>query len=712
MTTDSLEPFEGNGTSDGGNDVPLDAAASEPPVTAVWIAPEATLIGDALAAPPPPPSPSRRWFRRGLPRERASRAASRRRRLAGFAVAFVVGAAAVVLLLCAAAFGLSNTYRDRVLPGVRVGSVDLSGLTRDQAMAKLQSGYAYLGNGLVTITTPIGTSTISFQQAGRGPDVEAMADAAMAVGHSGSPLADGLSVVHSAAFGQDIPIVVQIDPTALAERIHVLGRTTLVAPMDAVATAWNGSFSFTPGAAGLEINEMAMAAAIIDQLTQAGAAPGLQTSGTFVTLKPQVSDQNAQDAIARAWKMIASVHVTWTTPPAAAPASWKPRDWTISADQIRGWIVFGIQPDGTYAPSLDQAKMAAYVTGLFGRVGVPPVEPWIVWDPSGKPVNLTAGKDGLGVDPAGTTSAVSAYLDKLATGGSTASSVEIVTAPIHPQITSVDSLAKMVVIGEWTTQFFPDISNGNGKNIRQPATNLNGQVINPGAQFSFLGAVGPIDSAHGFTLGGVILGGKSDHTGAMGGGICSASTTMFDAAATAGLQIDERHAHEYYIYRYPIGRDATVYSNGVTTYDLKWTNDTPYPIVIRAWTTPGSKSTITIQLWSWPLNRTVAWTGGGKANVVTAHNNPPEYVSTLKPGQQNVAEYATNGFDTGVTRVVTDSSGTVIHNDAWFSHYTAVNGQVQIGGSPPAPPAPPAPPVPTPSPTPTPTASPTAASTT
>ncbi len=692
MTTDSPEPIEGN-DNNGSTDVSPDMAPSEPPVAAVWVTREPSLIGGTLAASPPPPAPSppppqppHRWFGRGHPRERAARAASRsasrRRQFVGFALAFVVGGAVVLLLLSVAAFNISNTYRDRVLPRVHVGSVDLSGLTRDEATTKLQSGYAYLGNGLVTVTTPIGMSTISFQQAGRGPDVEAMADAAMAVGHSGSPLANGLSIVHSAAFGQDIPVVVKVDPTALAERIHVLGRTTLVAPMDAVATAWNGSFSLTPGAAGLAMNEMAVGAAIIDQLTQAGAAPSLQTSTTFVTLSPHVSDQNARDAIARAWKMIANVDVTWTSLPAATPASWKPRNWLISADQIRGWIVFGIQPDGTYAPSLDQAKLAAYVAGLSGRIGVPPVEPWVVWDPSGKPVDLTGGKDGLGVDAAGTTSAVSAYLDKLATGGGAQSKVEIVTAPIHPQLTSVDSLAKMVVIGEWTTQFYPDISNGNGKNIRQPATNLNGQVINPGAQFSFLGGVGPIDPAHGFTLGGVILGGKSDHTGAMGGGICSASTTMFDAAATAGLQIDERHAHEYYIYRYPIGRDATVYSNGWTTYDLKWTNDTPYPIVIRAWTTPGSKSTITIQLWSWPLNRTVAWTGGGMANIVRAVENPPVYTNKLAPGQTNRAEYATNGFWTSVTRTVTDGSGTVIHNDTWESSYVVVNGQLQIGVAP------------------------------
>jgi vancomycin resistance protein YoaR len=341
----------------------------------------------------------------------------------------------------------------------------------------------------------------------------------------------------------------------------------------------------------------------------------------------------------------------------------------------------------------------AYLSNVTASDRVAPVEPGVVWDASGKPVDLTAGKDGLGVDAAGTTSEVSAYLDALASGGSIGPSVEAVTAPVHPQITSIDDVAGMVDVGQWTTTFYPDISNGMGKNIRQPAANLNGQVINPGQEFSFLGGVGPIDPAHGFAMGGVIKGGKSDHTGAMGGGICSASTTMFNAAANAGLQIDERHAHFYYINRYPVGRDATVYSDGATTWDVKWTNDTPYPIVIRAWATKGSKSTITIQLWSWPTNRTVTWSGGGMADIVKAVENPPEYTSSLPAGTTARAEFLTNGFKTSVTRIVTDASGKVIHDDTWGSSYAAVNGQLLIGGAPPKPQTPaPAPVPPTPAP--------------
>jgi len=130
----------------------------------------------------------------------------------GFLVAFAVGAAATLAVFAALAFGLAGSYDNRILPGVHAGSADLSGLTRDQAITKLQTEFANLSHGEVTVTTPVGVATITYQQAGRSADVEAMADAAMSVGHSGSPIADASAVIHSAAFGTDIPVVIQVNP--------------------------------------------------------------------------------------------------------------------------------------------------------------------------------------------------------------------------------------------------------------------------------------------------------------------------------------------------------------------------------------------------------------------------------------------------------------------------------------------------------------------
>ena len=659
-----------------------DAVGTEPAVAAEtdaadgWTDPALDLVVAGAATPSLP------WSAPGLPRVQAEPEVRRHFGVVGFVVAFLVGLVAALFLLSAVAFALSSSYSDRVLPGVHVGTVDLSGLTRDEAIAKLQTGYAYLSQGQLTVATPVGDATITYQQAGRAPDVEAMADAAMSVGHSGNAIADAISLVHFAGYSQDIPVAIQIDPTALATRIRQLARSNTVEPRNAQATLDGGVFGITPSADGKGIDETEIQAEAIDQLSKPDAPAAIRVDGTFVTLTPQVSDKDAQNAIFEAERMIEDVNLSWSVPPLSAPASWTPQTWTIGAAQIRDWIVFGTEQDGTYAAAVDPAQVEAYLAGVTASDNVPPVEPEVVWDASGKPVDLTAGKDGLGVDAGVTTTEVSAYLDTLASGGKVGTGIEVSTAPVAPQIASISDVAGMVDVGQWTTTFYPDISNGMGKNIRQPAVNLNGQVINPGQEFSFLGAVGPIDVAHGFAMGGVIKSGKSDHTGAIGGGICSASTTMFNAAANAGLQIDERHAHFYYINRYPVGRDATVYSDGRTTWDVKWTNDTPYPIVIRAWATKGSKSTITIQLWSWPLNRKVTWSGGFKADIVKAVENPPEYTTKLPPGTSARAEFATDGFKTSVERVVTDSSGKVIHDDIWDSSYTVVNGQLEIGVAP------------------------------
>ncbi len=618
-------------------------------------------------------------------------------RVVGFAVAFVLGAAVTLVLLSVAAFSFAGSYNNRVVPGVRVGSVQLSGATREEAIARLKSGYSYLGQGEVTVTTPVGATTITFQQVERGPDLEVMADAALSLGHTGNPMADAANVIHSALFGQDLPVVISMNPTALAQHIHDVVGSSSIPAQDAQATNKGGAFSITPSASGSGIDEGSIGATIIDQLSETSAPADLQAGGSFVTLRPQVSDVDAQRAIALASKMAVSLKLTWTTPPKPLPGKWVPHSWTITADQVNSWIVFGARQDGTYAPAVDPAQVQAYLTSISAKANVAATAPSALFGVSGRPTKLNVGNNGVGIDLNATTAAISSYLDGLTAGGSTLASIEVTTASINPAINAATDVSKYVVIGTQTINFFQGPANGNGANIRVPAERLNAQVVGPGEQFSFLGAVGPIDAAHGFAMGGVIVGGHSDHTGAMGGGICSASTTMFNAAATAGLQIDERHAHYYFINRYPIGRDATVYSNGTNIWDLRWTNDTPNPILIRAWTTH-SKSHITIQLWSLPLHRTVIWTGDNKASEtrpVKASTKSPQYVTTLKPGQTYAAEVTTDGFSTSVTRTVKDASGAVIHHDRWASLYSPVDGQLQIGGTPP--------PVATPTPKPTPT---------
>src|SRR5450759_1014822 len=213
MTTDLLEPIEPKEQSKTGS--PARASLPKDPD---GNAAQAGIAGGPVSAASRP----KRHFTAPRLSPGISRFEPRDLQGAGPILAFAAGAIGVLALFVVVAFSFSGSYNNRVLSGVKVGNVDLSGSTRDEAIKKLQDGYAYLGQGQVIVTTPVGTATIGFAEAGRAPDTEAMADAALAVGHSGGGLGDAITSLHSALFGESVPVVVQVDPNALAQRLHEL----------------------------------------------------------------------------------------------------------------------------------------------------------------------------------------------------------------------------------------------------------------------------------------------------------------------------------------------------------------------------------------------------------------------------------------------------------------------------------------------------------
>ncbi len=135
---------------------------------------------------------------------------------------------------------------------------------------------------------------------------------------------------------------------------------------------------------------------------------------------------------------------------------------------------------------------------------------------------------------------------------------------------------------------------GRDENIRRVAQILNGTVLQPGETFSFNGYVGRRTASRGFKEAGVIVGGVL--VDSIGGGICQPNTTLFQAAAKAGLQIVERYPHSWPSSYTKVGLDATVSYGGP---DLKFRNTTDYPIAIRAWY---SKPAVVFQIYGKKLD--------------------------------------------------------------------------------------------------------------
>lgn len=110
-------------------------------------------------------------------------------------------------------------------------------------------------------------------------------------------------------------------------------------------------------------------------------------------------------------------------------------------------------------------------------------------------------------------------------------------------------------------------------NVILSAQRINGMVLQPGQVFSFVRQVGPWTADMGYAKAPVSYDGELIRS--WGGGVCQTSTTLYNAAILAGLQIVERHRH-YWPARYaPLGRDAAV---AYMDIDLKFKNTLPAPV--------------------------------------------------------------------------------------------------------------------------------------
>ena len=180
-------------------------------------------------------------------------------------------------------------------------------------------------------------------------------------------------------------------------------------------------------------------------------------------------------------------------------------------------------------------------------------------------------------------------------------------------------------------------------------------------------------------MGGFIAGDHTDPTGALGGGMCSSSTTLFNAAMRAGLAMGARSNHKYYISRYPLGLDATVSVTGGGRQTMSFRNDTRGIIFIRgSRIRSGGVGWVRSEIWGIPVGRTVRLSGASVSNVTRATTRTV-LVDTLPKGVKEQVEYPSDGMTVAVSRVVKDKRGRVLHRNTWTSNYVLWNGIIHVG---------------------------------
>lgn len=147
---------------------------------------------------------------------------------------------------------------------------------------------------------------------------------------------------------------------------------------------------------------------------------------------------------------------------------------------------------------------------------------------------------------------------------------------LYPSITTnmIGTEAFPDLLSEFSTKY--SASNKNRTtNLTLAANKINGTVLMPGETFSYNKVVGERSIAAGYKEAPIYVEGRVED--GLGGGICQITTTLYNAALYANLDIIERSNHQFVPSYANASRDATVVYGAI---DFKFKNNREYPIKI------------------------------------------------------------------------------------------------------------------------------------
>jgi vancomycin resistance protein YoaR len=589
-----------------------------------------------------------------------------------FGIAFLVGLVAALLLGAGALYAYDQQYAGRILPGVSIGSVNVSGLDPSEAAALVHEAYGDVSDGRIILEGPDGPMIISFAEIRREVDADALIAEAMALGRTGNPIERAIADARTAIRGVTIEPRVTFDPDLTAERIRTKVGYLKREPSDAAVQIVDTKFIVDPGSDGRVGDPEPAIASALATLGELDAPGEITLPVPVAPIAPEITTVEAFRAKALAERLTGKITL-------AIEGVKKPQ--AVSTKTLRSWTSFAPTDDGGYAPAVDTSKLEATLKKLAKKINKPAVN--ASYTTRGSRISgVTESKNGYKLDVKETTSLVLAALERRQAGAAVAK-VEPALTVTKPALTTEQAKAaipKMRRISRWTTYFPISEKNGFGANIWIPARLIDGYVVAPGATFDFWDAVGSVTRAKGYRSGGAIINGRTEPQGALAGGICSCSTTLFNAALRAGYEMGARRNHYYYIDRYPLGLDATVFiSASGSKQTMSFTNDTRYPILIRGrgWR-EGGAGYVRFDIYSVPNGRKVTFSRPIVRNVRRASDSV-QYTSSLPKGASKRIEYPVDGKQVTVTRTVRDRKGKVIHRDTYYSNYARITGIVLIG---------------------------------
>lgn len=244
--------------------------------------------------------------------------------------------------------------------------------------------------------------------------------------------------------------------------------------------------------------------------------------------------------------------------------------------------------------TVDYARVKEFVQNC-SVYNTDPVEGELLVGDDGYPY-VEGGTKGITLKPKKSAKAVLKAIESWTGGDIT---VDLVYDEVSPNV-SYETLAQVKdILGMATTDY--SASSGNRAiNVENGCSLINGTLLWPGDEFSVTEAVTPFSEENGYMPAPTYE--ENRTIDSYGGGICQVSTTLYNAALKAEMDITARSNHTMMVTYVEPSKDAAI-AEGVM--DMRFVNNTDAPIYIQGSCYGGQITFIIYGHETRPANRTI-----------------------------------------------------------------------------------------------------------
>lgn len=399
------------------------------------------------------------------------------------------------LIIFSVIFALININNDKILSGITIMGIDVSKLTQEEAMKKIEELVQEKETQDITLKYDDYETTINGKQFNIKFDIEKAINEAYNVGKGGNIVVNNYNILWTKLFKKDIQMEVYYDEEVLNTKLQDISSKIPGAVKQTNYYIEDENLIIVKGTAGIKIKEDEIKNQIIT------AIQNLEEKNTIITIPVENVEPDE-----------------------------------INLEKIRNEIYK--EPEDAYV-SKNPTTVHPHVNGVDFKITMEEAKKLLEEDKKEYTIPLK------------------------------------ITVP-SKTIKDLGEEAFPDLIATYTTRY--DASNRNrSNNLTIAAQKINGTILMPGEIFSYNKVVGARTIEAGYKEAGAYAGGGVVQS--VGGGICQISSTIYNTALLANLEIVDRSNHQFQTSYVPVSRDATV-SWGYL--DFKFKNTRAYPIKIEA----------------------------------------------------------------------------------------------------------------------------------